>query len=165
MSVKKECTTTRKIIHATGVIGIVIFLIIFAKVAFPTNATNASEVEEPEDAFAIAMNPERDYLIVVNDDNEYIFSGDYDIALKPDIIYLSDCYGELTPVEKGAGAAFTQLKQHLADQGIEVQLYSAYRTREDQQWVCDYFGNLEGWSDTNKIAKPGFSRHKAKCML
>ena len=120
---------------------------------------------EPMDAFAVAMNPERDYLIVVNDDHEYIFSSDYDMALKQDIIYLSDCYGELTPIEKGAGAALSLLKQHLSDQGIEIQLFSAYRTREDQQWVYDYYGNLEDWSETNKVAKPGFSEHHTGLLV
>ena len=159
MSVQKEYTTTRKAIHAIGVISIVMLLIIFAKVVLGANAVNASEVETEEDTFAVALNPERDYLTVVNDQNEYIFSSDYDIALKQDIIYLSDCYEELTPVEKAAGAAFTQLKQHLDDEGIDIQLFSAYRTREDQQWVYDYYSGLEGWGDTNKVAKPGFSEH------
>ena len=127
----------------------------------------ASEPEdpEPEDAFAVGLNPERDYLVCINDQNEYVFGGDYDKALKPDIIYVSDCYGEPTAIEKGANTAFSMLKQYLADEGIEIQLFSAYRTKEDQQWVYDYYGSLEGWSDTNYVAEPGFSEHHTGLLL
>lgn len=123
------------------------------------------EAAEAYDDFAIGLNPNRDYLVMVNDDNPYDFDGAYAKALEPDIVYVSDFEGIPTPIEKGANTAFTMLKQSLADEGIDIQLYSAYRTKEDQSWVYDYYSNLDGWSDTNKVAEPGFSEHHTGLLL
>lgn len=134
-------------------------------VAEESEASASESASEPEDFFAVALNPDRDYLIVINDDHEYIFGGEYDQALQGDIVYVSDCYGELTPIEKAANTAFTLLRQSLFDEGIYVQVYSAYRTREDQEWVYDYYGHLEGWADTNKVSRAGFSEHHTGLLL
>lgn len=116
-------------------------------------------VSDPKDVFSIAMNPNRDYLIIVNDQNEYNFDGPYNTALQSDLIYVSDIYGEPNLIEKGAYLAFNMLQQKLHDQGVEISLFSGYRTKEDQQEVYDYYGHLEGWADTNRVLKPGFSEH------
>ena len=120
---------------------------------------------EAADDFSVGLNPTRDYLIVINDDNEYIFGVDYDQALQSDLIYVTDFQGEATAIEKGANAAFSMLKHHLFEEGIYIELFSGYRTKEAQQWVYDYYGDLEGWSDTNKVAKPGFSEHHTGLLL
>lgn len=112
-----------------------------------------------EDAFAVAMSPDLDYLIVVNDDNEYVFGGSYDMALLDNLVYASDIYGEPNLVEGGAYLAFNMLQQKLHDEGAEIALFSGYRTKDEQQEVYDYYGSLEGWADTNKVMKPGFSEH------
>ena len=160
--------TIRKVIHCIGAIGMATQLLATSTMAFADSA-NASEIEEevepPTDSFAIALNPTRDYLILVNDNHEYKFGGMFDLALQEDIVYTSDCYKELTPIEKGASAAFSLLKQYLADEGINIQLFSAYRTKDDQEWVYDYYSNLEGWSETNKVAEPGFSEHHTGLLL
>lgn len=119
----------------------------------------------PLDDFAIAMNEHRDYLILVNDDHPYEFGGQYDQLLADDIIYVADCYGEPTPVEKAAYLAFTELQADLRAKGIDIALYSAYRSELDQQWVVDHYGNLEGWSDTNKVIQPGYSEHHTGLMI
>lgn len=160
--------TIRKVIRCIGVIGIAAQLLAASTAAFadPVSASEIEEeVESPTEIFAIALNPTRDYLILVNDDHEYEFGSMFDLALQEDIVYTSDCYEELTPIEKGASAAFSLLKQHLAYEGINIQLYSAYRTKDDQQWVYDYYSNLEGWSETNKVAEPGFSEHHTGLLL
>lgn len=118
-----------------------------------------------EDAFSISLDPELDYLIIVNDDNEYIFGGSYDMALYNDLIYVSDIYGEPTPIEKGTYLAFSMLQQKLHDKGTEIGLFSAYRTKSDQQAVFDYYANLEGWAETNKVSEPGFSEHHTGLLL
>lgn len=162
--------TIRKVIYCIGVIGIATQLLATsAAVAAFADPVSASEIEEevesPTEIFAIALNPTRDYLVLVNDEHEYQFGGMYDSELQRDIVYVSDCYGELTPVEKGAYAAFSLLGQHLHDEGIDIRVYSAYRTKDDQQWVYDYYSNLDGWSDTNKVAKPGFSEHHTGLLI
>lgn len=119
----------------------------------------------PEDNFSVAMNEHRDYLTIVNDDHPYEFGGAYDKLLQNDIIYVADCYGEPTPVEKAAYLAFSELRADLFNQGIKIALYSAYRTESDQQWVYDTYANLEGWSETNKVLMPGFSEHHTGLMI
>ncbi|MBR3135033.1 D-alanyl-D-alanine carboxypeptidase family protein [Candidatus Saccharibacteria bacterium] len=125
-----------------------------------------SAKELPEDEFSCAMNPERDYLIVVNDDNPYDFEGEYNHLLQDDLVYVADVLtGDRTPVEKAAYYAFTELQYALDQKGMRIGLYSAYRTEEDQQAVCDYYGSLEDWADKNKIAKPGYSEHHTGLLL
>ena len=130
-----------------------------------TNTTTVHDLSIHPDAFSIGMNPARDYLIVVNDKNEYQFGSTDDYELVEDLIYVSDCYGEPTPIEKGTNLAFSMLKQKLRDEGIEIELFSAYRTKDDQQAVYDYYSNLEGWAETNKVAEPGFSEHHTGLLL
>ena len=147
------------------VICLIAMLILGGCVANNADTTDEANVESSEDVFAIGLNPDRDYLIVVNDDNEYKFGGEYDKALQPDLIYVSDSDGVPTPIEKGTNTAFTLLKQRLRTQGVDIELYSGYRTKEDQEWVYDYYSNLEGWGDTNKVAKAGFSEHHTGLLL
>lgn len=121
--------------------------------------------ELPEDSFAVAMNEHRDYLVLVNEGHPYVFGDTYDELLQDDIIYVADCYGEPTPVEKAAYLAFTELQADLHAQGIEIALFSAYRTETDQQWVYDHYAGLEGWSETNRVVEPGFSEHHTGLMI
>lgn len=162
--------TAKKI--ALGCLCVIMMNLIFsALMSACTEAGNEPSVnpektiDASDDEFFIGMNPERDYLIVVNDQNEYNFDGSYNKALQDDLIYISDVYGEPTPAERGAVLAFTMLQQSLRDQGIEIGFYSGYRTKEDQQTVYDYYGNLEGWAETNKVSKPGFSEHHTGLLL
>ena len=112
------------------------------------------------------LNPERDYLIIVNDDNPYEFGGEYDGALQGDLVYAADVlYGEPTGLERAAYLAFTELQFYLREQGMEIGLFSGYRTEEDQQAVYDYYGSLEGWAETNKVTQPGYSEHHTGLMV
>lgn len=124
-----------------------------------------AEGDREEDPFAIGLAPNREYLIIVNDDNEYEFDGLYDQNLQPDLIYVTDFQGEATGIEKGTNTAFSMLKNKLFDEGIYIELYSGYRTKEAQEWVYDYYSDLEGWSDSNKVAEPGFSEHHTGLLL
>ena len=131
--------------------------------------THASEVKaediEPQDAFTVGMNPMRDYLVLVNEEHEYEFGGEYDKALQSDLIYVSDCDGLATPVEKGAYLAFGMLKADLHRLGFDIELYSAYRNKEDQQWVYDNYSNLSGWSEHNSVLPAGLSEHHTGLVI
>ena len=118
-----------------------------------------------DDVFSIGLNQSRDYLIIVNEKNAYQFGGAYDKALQNDLIYVADMEGAPTPLEKGANLAFSMLKQRLHSEGIKVELYSGYRTKEDQEWVYSYYSNLEGWAETNKVLEPGDSEHHTGLLL
>lgn len=119
----------------------------------------------PDDSYAVAMNDMRDYRIIVNEQHPYEFGGVYDQLLQDDLVYVADCYGEPTPVEKAAYLAFSQLQADLHERGIEIALYSAYRTEADQQWVVDYYGNRKDWSETNKVMQPGYSEHHTGLVI
>lgn len=121
--------------------------------------------EEKEDPFAVALDPQLNYLTVVNDNHPYVFNGSYDLELKGDLVYLSDIYGYATPVEKATALAFTQLQTALRDQGMIIGLYSGYRTYEDQEWVYKYYSSLENWANDNKVQHPGFSEHHTGLVL
>ncbi len=118
-------------------------------------------------SFANWLNPNRDYLTIVNEQHEYIFGGEYDKALQSDLVNLKiDSDGNTALIEKATCQAFKSLKQYLyGKDGIAIRVYSAYRTKEDQQWVYNYYGNLEGWADTNRVAEPGFSEHHTGLLV
>ena len=146
------------------VIALIISIATISVISHPSHDV-AAQKPAGTDAFSVALNPKRDYLTIVNDTNEYKFGDTYDKELQKDIIYVSDNSGELTPIEKGTNAAFSLLKQRLREKGTEIELYSGYRTKDDQQWVYDYYSNLEGWAETNKVVKPGFSEHHTGLLL
>lgn len=125
-----------------------------------------SVYELPNDPFTVAMNPKRDYLIIVDDEHPYEFDGAYDRLLQEDIVYVADVVtGDPTPIEKGALYAFTELQYALRQKGIQIGLYSAYRTKEDQEWVYENYSNLEGWSETNTVKEAGYSEHHTGLLL
>ena len=151
-----------------AVVAIVLAPIFCAACHASTSADSSPAADNHEsatDSFAVAMNPSREYLIIVNDDYPYRFGDAYDEALQSDIIYVADCYGEPTPVEKAAYLAFSELAADLHAQGIQIALYSAYRTESDQQWVYDHYANLKNWDDTNTVKEPGYSEHHTGLMI
>lgn len=149
-----------------ALLGVMIALLTSLSVgASAEETTEETTEEEYQDNFILGLNPERDYLILVNDEHEYEFDGAYDQLLKQDIIYVTDFQGEATGIEKGANFAFSLLKHQLFEEGIYIELYSGYRTKEAQEWVYDYYGSLEGWAETNHVAKPGFSEHHTGLLL
>ena len=139
------------------VVSFILAMLLFVTVASATYA---------EDAFSKALNPERDYLIVVNDQTPFDWLSDYYFGLKEDCIQVADVYdGDVIYVEKAAYLAFTLLQHDLYKQGMVVGLYDAYRSRETQERVFAYYGNLEGWSDKNKVFEPDYSEHHTGLLL
>lgn len=150
---------------ATPIFPCVLVLVLLFSGCGNTTVAAQDAADHQVDTFAIGMNPARDYLIIVNDDNEYQFSSTYSKELMDDIIYMSDIYGDPTPLEKGANLAFSLLRQKLFEEGVMIELYSGYRDKRMQQEIYDYYGSLEGWAETNKVAKPGFSEHHTGLLL
>ncbi|MBQ3318565.1 D-alanyl-D-alanine carboxypeptidase family protein [Candidatus Saccharibacteria bacterium] len=121
-----------------------------------------AETVPEEDPFAVALNPARDYLIIVDNEHPYEFGGDYDQLLLPDVINDPDVDGVATPIEKAASLAFGQLQVALWKKGMTVGLLSAYRTYEDQDWVYNYYSKIDGWEHTPKA---GYSEHHTGLLL
>ena len=84
----------------------VIVVLVFVAIFVFTTKTSAQAAEVSD-----LLNLERDYLIIVNDDNPYEFGGEYDRALQGDLVYAADVlYGEPTGLERAAYLAFTELQ-------------------------------------------------------
>ena len=143
---------------------LILWLVVFVTLFSATCVTAFATAPNP-DPWAKAIDPNLNYLLIVNDDHPYDFTSAYDIFLQKDLVYAADIYGYATPVEKAAFLAFSQLQVALKEKGMTIGLYSAYRTKEDQQWVYDYYSNLPGWSETNKVVKPGYSEHHTGLLI
>ncbi|MBQ8991905.1 D-alanyl-D-alanine carboxypeptidase family protein [Candidatus Saccharibacteria bacterium] len=114
--------------------------------------------ELSDDEFARAMDPHLDYLILVNGEHPYEFGGAYDQQLQKDLACIADCYvGEATPIEKGALYAFTLLQYDLKQKGMEIGLFNAYRTYEDQEETIRLYPET--------TVEPGFSEHHTGLVL
>lgn len=111
------------------------------------------------------INPERNYLIVVNDENEYDFNGDYNKALQPDLVYFPNAVdGDIMASEKAAYLAFTSLQYDLkTNDNIEVALYDGYRTAKDQEYINSLFD--DGSSNVVGSNRVGFSEHHTGLLL
>ncbi|MBQ6395965.1 hypothetical protein IJH89_00040 [Candidatus Saccharibacteria bacterium] len=125
------------------------------------------------DSWSFLLNPDRNYVYLVNRDNPYTFGGDYDQTLQADLVYITDDVymdrstdlGEMsaldTPealaynsvrVEKAAYFAYTRLKAELkADYNVDIGLLGStagYRVASEQQQIYDVYGGvLPGFSD------------------
>lgn len=114
--------------------------------------------ELPEDEFARAMDPHLDYLILVNGEHPYEFGGLYDQQLQKNLACIADdLVGEATPIEKGTLYAFTKLRYALEQKGMEIGLFNAYRTYEDQVKTRHLYPET--------TVEPGFSEHHTGLVL
>ena len=105
--------------------------------------------------------PNRDYLIVVNNQNKYEFGGYYDINIQKDLVYcVNDVDGDTMAAEKAAYLAYTMLKQDLEADGIKVGIYDGYRTAADQQYLIDLLRTPD-----NPVADVGYSESHTGLLL
>ena len=108
------------------------------------------------------LDANRDYLIIVNEDNEYNFDSVYHKALQYDLVYFPNAVdGDIMAAEKAAYLAFTSLAYDLrANNGIEVALYDGYRTAKDQEFLNEIFDR-----EATGLHRPGFSEHHTGLVL
>ena len=153
----KKKTQKKTAYCVLGIVACAVIMILVAAIA--GNQTYAEDLLLYPAETSEFLNPELDYLTVVNDVHPYDFNGYQACVLSGSLIKAPDAYGEATPIEQATYIAFTELQAALAEKGIMIELSSAWRSEADQEWVCENYGNLEGWSDTNKIMDPGYSEH------
>ena len=102
------------------------------------------------------------YMILVNKENE--LPEDWEDNLTTSVI--TNSLGEEVVVETNAYKAYLDLSEELADEGINIQLDSAYRSVEDQQKIWDDFMEKYGEEYTkNTVAVPGRSEHQTGLAL
>lgn len=122
----------------------------------------------------VELNPNLDYLILVNDNHPYEFGGEYDRVLTETVEvdgrteyvameWVPDAFGEASLVEKATYAAFVRLQSELAKRGLLVQLYAGYWSKEDQQWLVDQYADKDPpiW----KVADVGCTGHHTGLQL
>ena len=69
--------------------------------------------------------------------------------------------GETIQIEHKTFENFVNLRDQLANEGIQIELDSVYRTPEDQQELWDYFLEIYGEDYTRAyVAPPGYSEHQ-----
>ena len=111
------------------------------------------------------LNPNRDYLIVVNATNKYDFDGDYNKDLQADLVYFPNVVdGDIMAAEKAAYLAFTSLQYDLKNNdGIEIGLYDGYRTAKDQEFINGLYN--DGSSNVANPNQVGYSEHHTGLVL
>lgn len=140
--------------------------VVSAMVSISSIPTARSEEPAENDAWYPFLNPERDYLVVVNAENPYAFDSEYDVALQKDLVKTVDpVVGELNRVEKATYVAFCLLRDSLTAKGMDVGIYSAQRNEQEQDEVYAYYSNLKGWAETNTVLPSGLSEHHTGLLL
>lgn len=138
------------------------------------NAVTEAPVEDDEtyliddsDPWAFALNSKRNYLTIVGVQNVYRFDGDYDLALKPDLVTtFSAKSGNKIRVERATYVAFSMLKDDLAAKGLEIGLSSAYRSKTGQDKIYQKYASDQTWPEHSTAAIPsGFSEHHTGLLL
>lgn len=153
-------------------IGIFLLLVLAIFMVCPAATSSAEQPTAIESTYGIAhcdatelLDPERDYLIIVNSTHEYDFGGAYHVALQPDLVYLPNAVdGDIMAVEKAAFLAFTSLQYDLkVNHGIDVALYDGYRTASDQEFINSLYAS--GTPGITNATQPGFSEHHTGLLL
>jgi len=100
-----------------------------------------------------------DYLILVNPYRP-VPEG-YGEAIRPYLTeYTEPCTGKTISVEKRTLKAFLDLKEALAEEGVEVAIANCYRTVEMQQEIVERYTEKYGADYVRSyVAKPGYSEH------
>ena len=103
-----------------------------------------------------------DYLVLVNKQNK--LPDDWESKL--DLVEVQNAYDETIRVEKEAFEKYNELKAALAEEWIEIELDSVYRSVEKQQQVWDEF-EQEKWLEYAQtyVAVPWYSEHHTALAL
>lgn len=84
-----------------------------------------------------------------------------------DLVYAQNSVGDVVPVERTAYKAYLELKADLwENEGIDLDLDSAYRSVEYQQDILERFTEKYGAAYAARtVAKPGYSEHHTGLAL
>ena len=103
------------------------------------------------------------YMVLVNKQNKLPDNWESKIVL----VDATNTFGDQNKVEKEAYVAFLELKEDLLkNDGIHIELDSAYRSIEDQKKTVEYFLEKKGQEYVDQfIAVPGYSEHHTGLAL
>ena len=105
---------------------------------------------------------EIDYLVLVNRQKEV----PADWADQAEFVTLKNSMGDEISLEKKTADAFAELKDDLAQNHVNVDIYSGYRSVEEQQAVADDYTERYGEEYVRlNVAAPGYSEHHTGLAL
>ena len=78
---------------------------------------------------------------------------------KIELVEAENSFGEKYLVEKETLAHFEDLRDELLEEGIDIEIDSAYRSVEEQQRIWDEFSVRYGDKVGEYVSEPGYSEH------
>ncbi|MCR4870010.1 MAG: M15 family metallopeptidase [Atopobiaceae bacterium] len=76
-----------------------------------------------------------------------------------ELVPATNSFGEDFLVEREALAHFEELREELLEEGIQIEIDSAYRSVEEQQEIWDEFSIRYGDEVSAIVSEPGYSEH------
>ncbi|MBP5281436.1 MAG: M15 family metallopeptidase [Lachnospiraceae bacterium] len=139
---------------------------VYEKVRAIVESFGAQAKQEGDEGVVSAQLPKRaemDYLVLVN--KKTPLPEDWEEKL--DLVITVNSVGDVVPVERTAYKAYLELKKELMEEeGIDVDLDSAYRSVQYQQDILDRFTEKYGAAYAARtVAKPGYSEHHTGLAL
>ena len=102
------------------------------------------------------------YLVLVNKENKLPSDWDKTINLKS----VKNFEGDIVYVEEETLKNFLKLKDALKNEGIEIDIISAYRKVEDQEEIFNDYKEKYGIDYVNRyVAIPGYSEHHTGLVI
>ena len=103
-----------------------------------------------------------DYMVLVNKENPLPETWEENL----EIVHMTNSLGDDVEVEKKAYEAYLELKAGLADEGVFIDLDSAYRSVAEQQRIVEEFTEQYGEDYVKQyVAVPGYSEHHTGLAL
>ncbi len=103
-----------------------------------------------------------DYMVLVNKENPLPETWEDELR----IVRSVNSLGDEVEIEEKAYEAYLQLKEALAEEGVYVDLDSAYRSVAEQQKIVDDFTERYGEDYVKQyVAVPGYSEHHTGLAL
>ena len=124
-----------------------------------STATETADETVPEPPY---VNPDLDYLVLVDSSHPLPEGWEESIEIE----HFTNAVGDEVKVERTAYEAYMKLKHALEEEGVYVDLDSAYRSIEEQQKIVDDFTEKYGSSYARTYAAvPGYSEHHTGLAL
>ena len=139
----------------------VLISIVLVSSALMKNNVQAVLAPQSQETLEPVINP-IDYLVLVNKENPLPETWE-DVV---EIVHMTNSLGDDVEVEKKAYDAYLKLKDALAEEGVFIDLDSAYRSVAAQQQIVDDFTERYGEDYVKQyVAVPGFSEHHTGLAL
>ena len=119
-------------------------------------AMNEAQTEVNDEVTTDVAAPKYDYLVLVN--KQHKLPEDWEANVE--LVEVQNAYDETIRVEKEALEKYNELRDALLEEGVDIELDSAYRSVSKQEEVWKDFEEEKGLEYTQKyVAVPWYSEH------